>query len=354
MRIGAALREQPSKAKVAAMSTGRTRSVDGTRYEPPELVGDGSVATLLCREDAGNVLAAARRTGRFRSMPEPIFAFAESLRRLLEVRTAATLERRWWALRVGAVGWRALAHARHRAHPEWEPALDEVDGLLLRLLDRLPVVAGADDRDAVRVRTFRLPELERLQHATAAALVAARYGAAGLRTVLADGAAPLGRRYFAFLTLAERHPTDAWPLFARYLTPVAHHAFVGAAAEAARFYPEAAPGARLVRLFDAVRADVLLRAFLSPRILESLYVLEDPLTLPFFRELLVAGHTAPDPARCEVTYALLMVRRFTGHLEPNSKYADEAESGPAVQRALAEAEEACERRRDLVEPVTVI
>src|SRR5213595_2533494 len=80
--------------------------------------------------------------------------------------------------------------------------------------------------------TFRVPELERWQHAAAAALVGARWGVAGLRTVIADTQAPLGRRYFAFLALAERHPKEAWPLFAKYLqTPGAHHAFVAAAVE---------------------------------------------------------------------------------------------------------------------------
>ena len=42
--------------------------------------------------------------------------------------------------------------------------------------------------------TFRVPELERWQHAAAAALVGARWGVAGLRTVIADTQAPLGRR----------------------------------------------------------------------------------------------------------------------------------------------------------------
>src|SRR5207249_2570627 len=75
--------------------------------------------------------------------------------------------------------------------------------------------------------TFRIPELERWQHAAAAALAGARWGVAGLRTVIADTAAPLGRRYFAFLALAERHPEGAWPLFERYLvTPGAHPALV--------------------------------------------------------------------------------------------------------------------------------
>src|SRR5207244_1351840 len=86
-------------------------------------------------------------------------------------------------------------------------------------------------------------------HAAAAALVGHRYGVAGLRTVIADQDAPLARRYFAFLALAELHPPRAWPVFARYLIPDAHHAFQGAAVEAARFYPvddPAAPSAQKV------------------------------------------------------------------------------------------------------------
>src|SRR2546425_11980509 len=86
--------------------------------------------------------------------------------------------------------------------------------------------------------TFRVPELERWQHAAAAALVGARWGVAGLRTVIADTSAPLGRRYFAFLALAERHPPAAWGLFAKYLRrPAAHNAFVAATVESAHFYP---------------------------------------------------------------------------------------------------------------------
>src|SRR5258708_23204312 len=88
------------------------------------------------------------------------------------------------------------------------------------------------------VVTFRVPELERWQHAAAAALVGARWGIAGLRTVISDTGAPLGRRYFAFLALAERHPDGAWPLFERYLVaPGPHPPFVAAAGEAAPSYP---------------------------------------------------------------------------------------------------------------------
>src|SRR6266550_5777218 len=141
--------------------------------------------------------------------------------------------------------------------------------------------------------------------------------------------APLGRRYFAFLALAERHPEGAWPLFERYLvTPGAHHAFVAAAVEAARYYPGHADV--LVRLFERIRGDQLLRRFLGSKILESLYVLGDQAALPLLEELLVTGHTDPDPDRCEVTRALVAVRKLTGRLAPSAKFPDAAD--PAVDR----------------------
>lgn len=285
-------------------------------------------------------------------MPETVFQFAEALRQLLRAAAPDAFERMWAAERLDELGWDALSRAWRADAGRWERALDEVDGLLLRLLDRLPVLAAGPDAAAVHVRTFREPQLERLQHATAAALVAQRYGVAGLRTVVADEEAPLARRYFAFLALAERHPPSEWPLFARYLTPGAHHAFLGAAAEAARFYPEAGAAGRLVELFDAVRGDLHLRSFLSPRILESLYVLADPATLPFFRSLLTAGYTDADPEYCEVTRALVMVRRFTGRIEPNSKYPDP--DAPGVLGALGEAESVFRERRARLNPVSVI
>jgi len=285
-------------------------------------------------------------------MPETVFQFAAALRRLLHAHGPEEFEAVWGAERLEDLGWDALGRAWRADAGRWERALDEADGLLLRLLDRLPVLAASAEPAAVHVRTFREPELERLQHATAAALVAQRFGVAGLRTVVADEAAPLARRYFAFLALAERHPPSEWPLFARYLTPDAHHAFLGAAAEAARFYPDGDAAARLVELFDAVRGDLHLRSFLSPRILESLYVLADPGTLPFFRSLLTAGYTDPDPEHCEVTRALVMVRRLTGNVEPNSKYPDPDAAG--VAEALAQAERLFEQGSGRLRPVTVI
>ena len=273
---------------------------------------------------------------------------------MLEARTALHITEIWDNSGLQSLGWLVLSEARRVSNhsPAWERVLDEADGLLLRLLDRLPVLVASSDSADVRARTFLVPALERLQHATAAALVARRYGVAGLRTVIADQEAPLARRYFAFLGLAEVHPPHEWPVFARYLHPRAHHAFQGAAAEAARFYPAGDAAAKLMELFDAVRTDLHLRAFLSPRILESLYVLAAPATLPFFRELLTAGFTDQDPERCEVTRALVMVRRLTGALEPNIKYRDIEAS--EVAAAVDVAETAFDRARGVLTPVTVI
>src|SRR2546425_6828901 len=78
----------------------------------------------------------------------------------------------------------------------------------------------------------------------------------------------------------------------------------------------------LVRLFERIRGDQLLRRFLGPKILESLYVLGESLSLPLFEELLVAGHTDPDVDRCEVTRALVAVRKLTGRLAPSAKFGD--------------------------------
>ena len=285
-------------------------------------------------------------------MPEAVFELAEVLRALLRNTTPDQFEQSWKSHAVDRTAWAALATTRGYRSGNCERGLDEVDGLLLRLLDRLPVLAAAPDPASVRLRTFVIPALERLQHAAAATLVEHRYGIAGLRTVIADQEAPLARRYFAFLGLAELHPPAEWHVFARYLTPSAHHAFQGAAAEAARFYPADGAAGKLVQLFDAVRSDLHLRTFLSPRILESLYVLHDPATLPFFRELLTAGFTDPDPERCEVTRALVMVWRFTGQTEANSKYPDPASAD--VAQAVSDAQAAFERTRATLTPVVVI
>jgi len=254
--------------------------------------------------------------------------FADALEQLLAAPDAAAFERVWDALRLDRVAWDALALARRADTDAVETALAQVDRRLLAVLERCRAFL---DRHLV---TFRVPELERWQHAAAAALVGARWGVAGLRTVIADTQAPLGRRYFAFLGLAERHPDAAWPLFERYLvTPGAHHAFVAAAVEATRYYSGRADV--LVSLFERIRGDQLMRRFLGPKILESLYVLGEERSLPLFEQLLVAGHTDPDIDRCEVTRALVAVRKL-------------------VQRALDDAERRFEEERDRIVPVTVI
>src|SRR3989441_11817173 len=256
--------------------------------------------------------------------------FTDALERLLASADALAFERAWREGDLDQVGWEALALGRRAtgaggAGAALERALAQVDRRLLAVLERCRAFLDP------HLVTFRVPELERWQHAAAAALVAARWGVAGLRTIVADTRAPLARRYFAFLGLAERHPEGAWPLFERYLTTAgAHHAFVAAAVEAARYYPP--PAGPLGELVQRNRGGGRLRRFLGPKILESLYVLCDPRSLPLFEQLLVTGHTDPDLERCEVTRALVAVRKLTGRLAPNSKFADAAEE--VVQRTL--------------------
>src|SRR6266571_276146 len=263
----------------------------------------------------------------------------------IAARSAAELEATWDQQNLGQLGWEALSLARRANTETLEPALAVVDRRLLAALERCRAFLDP------HIVTFRVPELERWQHAAAAALVGARWGVAGLRTVIADTQAPLGRRYFAFLALAERHPKEAWPLFERYLvTPGAHHAFVAAAVEATRYYSGRADV--LVSLFERIRGDQLMRRFLGPKILESLYVLGEERSLPLFEQLLVAGHTDPDIGRCEVTRALVAVRKLTGRVAPSCKFADAEQE--AVQRALDDAERRFEAERDRIVPVVVI
>lgn len=274
-----------------------------------------------------------------------LYRFAGALEPLLTAPDAAAFERAWESAHLDRLAWEALALARRARDERLERALSVVDRRLLAVLERCRAFLDP------HLVTFRVPELERCQHAAAAALVGARWGVAGLRTVIADTAAPLARRYFAFLALAERHPEGAWPLFERYLvTPGAHHAFVAAAVEAARFYVGHAEV--LERLFQRIRGDQLLRRFLGPKILESLYVLAEQRTLPLFQELLVAGHTDPDVDRCEVTRALVAVRRLTGRVAPSSKFGDGDDA--AVTRTLDDAERLFDATRDRIEPVVVI
>jgi len=274
-----------------------------------------------------------------------LYRLAGALEQLLAAPDAALFEKTWEAASLDLLAWEALGLARRADAGAVEPALHQVDRRLLAVLERCRAFPD------LHLVTFRVPELERWQHAAAAALVGARWGIAGLRTVIADTAAPFGRRYFAFLALAERHPDGAWPLFERYLvTPGAHHAFVAAAVEAARYYPGHSDV--LVRLFHRVRRDQLLRLFLAPKILESLYVLGEEASLPLFEELLVTGHTDPDVDRCEVTRALVAVRRLTGRVAPSSKFTDG--DSEVVRRTLDDAERRFETTRHRIVPVVVI
>ncbi len=276
--------------------------------------------------------------------------FAEMLRELLACSTAEAVDDTWRRRHVDDVGWQALASVAGSTDPAVAPVLNEADGLLRRLLDRLPP-APRSGRAGAHLRRFRLPALERLQHATAASLVAHRFGPAGLATVASDSAAPIARRYHAFLLLARLHAHTTWPLFERFLVPEAHHAFLGMAVEAARYYPDRQPAGRLVALFAAARADLHLRAFLSPRLLSTLFVLRDPVTLPLYEGLAVTGHTSADPERCEVLHALVMLRRFTGRVPPNSKF---AQPSGEVDHRLDEAEARYAARRDVLHPVALL
>src|SRR5437773_7135205 len=274
-----------------------------------------------------------------------LYRFAGALEGLLAAPDAEAFERAWEMAHVDRLAWEALGGARRADSQALEPALDQVDRRLLAMLERCRAFPDP------HITTFRVPELERWQHAAAAALAGVRWGVPGLRTVIADTGAPRARRYFAFLALAERHPEGAWPVFERYLvTPGAHHAFVAAAVEAARYY--AGHADVLVRLFHRIRGDQMWRRFLGPKILESLYVLGEEPSLALFEELLVTGYTDPDVDRCEVTRALVAVRRLTGRVAPSAKFADPDEA--AVRRALDEAERRFEAERDRIVPVAVI
>lgn len=268
-----------------------------------------------------------------------------ALESLLAAADTMAFEAVWERERLTELGWAALAGARRADTIALAPTLGALDCRLLAVLERSRSWA---DHHLV---TFRIPELERFQHATAAALVGARWGVAGLRTVAEDTRAPFARRYFAFLALAERHPPEAWPQFEKYLVaPEAHHAFVAVAVEAARYYPGRAKV--LMDLFARIRSDLLLRRFLGPKLLESLYVLGEPIALPLFEELLVTGHTDPDPDRCEVTRALVAVRKLTGRLAPSAKFPNV--ENPDVTRAIDQAERRFEDERDQLEQVKVI
>ena len=65
-----------------------------------------------------------------------------------------------------------------------------------------------------------------------------------------------------------------------------------------------------------------------------------------------AGHTDPDPERCEVMRALVAVRKWTGRIPPNAKFPEPV--GPKTVDALDAAERRFDARRTHLEPVTVI
>jgi len=281
----------------------------------------------------------------FLDILESLYRFAGALDPLLAAPDARTLEASWTAEHLDVFAWDALDRARAAATASTAHVLAVVDQRLLALLER---TRGLVDPHFV---TFRVPELERWQHATAVALTGARWGQAGLHTVATDTRAPLARRYYALLALAERHPPNAWPLFERYLrAPDGHYAFVALAAEAARYYPGHTD--LLLDLFDRIRGDELCRSFFAPKILASLTVLADPASLPLLESLLIAGHTHRDPRRCEVTRALVAIRKVTGRIAPSVKYPDPA--SPSARAAVDAAERRLDRERNRLVPVTVI
>ena len=125
---------------------------------------------------------------------------------------------------------------------------------------------------------------------------------------------------------------------------------MGAAVDAARYYERGV--SVLLPLFERIRGDQLLRRFLGPKILESLYVLRDPRSLPLFENLLVAGHTNPEVDHCEVTRALVAIRVMTGRVAPSVKFVDETTED--VRRLLDEAQRRYDAASDSIAPVSVI
>src|SRR3990172_3768261 len=86
-------------------------------------------------------------------MPETVFQFAEVLRRLLYAGDPQGFEAVWVAEGLEDLGWDALGRAWRADAGRWERALDEADGLLLRLLDRLPVLAASAEPAARHLPT---------------------------------------------------------------------------------------------------------------------------------------------------------------------------------------------------------
>src|SRR6266550_1846111 len=118
-----------------------------------------------------------------------LYRFAGALEGLLAAPDAEAFERAWEMAHVDRLAWEALGGARRADSEALEPALDQVDRRLLATLERCRAFADP------HVVTFRVPELERWQHAAAAALVGARRGTARaslLRVPRAGRTAPRG------------------------------------------------------------------------------------------------------------------------------------------------------------------
>src|SRR5256884_9477273 len=109
-----------------------------------------------------------------------LYRFAGALEGRLAAPDAEAFGRAWGAAPVDRVAWEALGSARRADSEALEPALDQVDRRLLAMLERCRAFPDP------HVITFRVPEVERWQHAAAAALVGARWGVAGLRPRVAD------------------------------------------------------------------------------------------------------------------------------------------------------------------------
>src|SRR5437588_825820 len=110
--------------------------------------------------------AGARRGGSLVQM-EPsraLYRFAGALEPLLVAPDAAAFERAWDAAHLDRLAWEALALARRANSAALEPALHAVDRRLLAVLERCRSFLDP------HLVTFRVPELERCQHAAAAPL----------------------------------------------------------------------------------------------------------------------------------------------------------------------------------------
>src|SRR5574342_673023 len=90
-----------------------------------------------------------------------LYGFAAALEPLLTAPDAASFEATWERERLAELGWEALGDARRAgsAAPHLAPALATLDRRLLAILERSRAFS---EQQHV---TFRIPELERWQHA---------------------------------------------------------------------------------------------------------------------------------------------------------------------------------------------